>query len=506
VNIGSLFKRHATYRPNHLAVVFEDQRLTWRQFNSSINRTANAFSRMGIKKGDKVATILPNCLELLEVYWACGKIGAVVVPMSTLLMGPGLAGLLRDADAVMVVTNNSFADVMNDIRPDLAAIAPDRYLLVDHAGLDGFQDYHALKNAAGDHEPDGIVVRRGDPFNIMYSSGTTGMPKGIVHTHDIRAWYGSLFANSFRMTPECITMHAGAIVFNGAFVDLMPTVFLGGTYILLSQFDAEAYIETVYREKVTHVIMVPAQIIAVLNAPNFTPEKLASLEMIQTLGAPLHQEHKDRLTTLLPDRFYELYGLTEGFMTVLDKTDVGAKSASVGVPPPLLEMKILDPDNNEVPAGEVGEICGRGPHLMPGYYKRPDLTEQAIVDGWLHTGDLGYVDEDGFLYLVDRMKDMIISGGVNVYPRDIEEVVVQHPEVREAAVFGALHEKWGETPVAAVVLHQAGSVTADDIREWVNQRVAAKFQRLTDVLVMEDFPRNVAGKTLKREMRAEYGK
>jgi acyl-CoA synthetase (AMP-forming)/AMP-acid ligase II len=504
VNIGSLFERHAAYRPDHLAVVFKDQRLTWREFNCSINRTANAFLKLGIKKGDKVATVLPNCLELLEVYWASAKIGAVVVPMSTLLMGPGLAGLLKDADAVTVVTNESFADTMDSIREGLPAIGEDRYLLVDGDGRSGFQDYHALKRSVDDQEPSGIEVRRSDPFNIMYSSGTTGLPKGIIHTHDIRAWYATIFAATFRMTPECVTLHAGAIVFNGAFVDLMPTVFLGGTYILMTQFDAEQYIETIHREKVTHVIMVPAQIIAVLNAPNFSPQKLASLEMIQTLGAPLHQEHKDRLTSLLPNRFYELYGLTEGFMTILDKYDYAAKPASVGCPPPFLEMKILDPENREVAAGEVGEICGRGPHLTPGYYKRPDLTEKAIVDGWLHTGDLGYADEDGYLYLVDRMKDMIISGGVNVYPRDIEEVVVQHPEVREAAVFGAPHDKWGETPVAAVILHKAGSIEANQLKEWVNQRVAAKFQRLSDVVLMEDFPRNVAGKTLKREMRKAF--
>jgi len=398
MNIGSLFARHARYRPNHPAVVFKDQRLNWRDYNRSINRTANVFLEMGIRKGDKVATVLPNCLELLEVYWAAAKIGAVVVPMSTLLMGSGLAGLLRDADAVMVVTNDGFADTIDAVRRDLHLIAEDRYLLVDGPGRPGFRDYHALKAAAADSEPSGIEVRRSDPFNIMYSSGTTGLPKGIVHTHDIRAWYGTLFASIFRMTPECITLHAGAIVFNGAFVDLMPTVFLGGTYILMTHFDAEQYIETVHREKATHVIMVPSQIIAVLNAPNFSPEKLASLEMIQTLGAPLHLEHKERLNRLLPGRFYELYGLTEGFMTVLDKNDYAAKPASVGAPPPFLEMKILDPQNREVPVGEVGEICGRGPHLMPGYYKRPDLTEKAIVDGWLHTGDLGYVDEDGFLY------------------------------------------------------------------------------------------------------------
>jgi acyl-CoA synthetase (AMP-forming)/AMP-acid ligase II len=306
------------------------------------------------------------------------------------------------------------------------------------------------------------------------------------------------------MTPESITMHSGAIVFNGAFLDLMPSVFLGSSYILLPQFDAVSFIEVVEQEHVTHVVMVPSQIITLLGTPDFSVDRLKSLEMILSVGAPLHREHKDELNQRLPDRFYELYGLTEGFVTVLDKSDYLAKPDSVGAPPPFFEMKIADENGNEVPVGEVGEICGKGPILMPGYYKRPDLTAEAVKDGWLHSGDMGYVDEDGFLYLVDRKKDMVISGGVNVYPRDIEEIVVQHPAVQEAAVFGIPHEKWGETPLATVILQQAGGVTPGELKDWINERVSAKFQRVHDVVIKDDFPRNVAGKTLKRVMREEY--
>ncbi len=506
MNIGTIFSRHARYRPDHLAAVFEDRRLTWREYNREINRLANALLKMGIGKGDKVATILPNCMELLLAYWAVGKIGAVIVPLSTLLRAGALKTLLKNADTVMVITNAGFAEEIDAIKSELPAIDPDRYVLTDKQGVSGFRYYHDLTDAVDDTEPLGIEVVDRDPFNIMYSSGTTGLPKGIVHDHYVRAMYGICFASAYRMTPESITMHAGALVFNGAFVDLMPTVFTGATYILLTQFDPITYIETIEREKVTHVIMVPAQIVAMLNAPNFSPEALQSLEMILTLGAPLHMTHKKALTDALPDRFYELYGLTEGFMTILDKYDYPAKPKSVGVPPPLQEMKIIDVHGNEVPAGEVGEICGRGPLLMPGYYKRDDLTDQAVINGWLHTGDLGYVDEDGFLYLVDRKKDLIISGGVNVYPRDIEEVAVRNPAVCETAVFGAPHDKWGETPVAAVTLNPGAASDAETLKAWINDRVEAKFQRVSSVVIFDEFPRNVAGKVLKRNMRKAFWK
>lgn len=226
--------------------------------------------------------------------------------------------------------------------------------------------------------------------------------------------------------------------------------------------------------------------------------------MITSLGAPLLMEYKNKLKQLLPNRFYELYGLTEGFITCLDKNDALQKPRSVGVPLRFLEMKIVDTFGSEVASGEVGEICGRGPLLTPGYYDSPDLTKQTIVDGWLHTGDAGYTDDDGFLYLVDRIKDIIISGGINIYPKDIEEIIVEHPLVAEVAVFGVPHDKWGEVPIAAVTLFMNAELLETDLVSWINERVAAKFQRVLDCFIMANFPRNVAGKTLKRDIRDIY--
>jgi long-chain acyl-CoA synthetase len=510
--MGALPARHARYRPRHTAVVIAPRgpdereiRLDWREFNAYVNRCANALTSLGVARGDRVATVLANSLELVATYWACAKLGAVVVPLSPLLTAPGLASLVADSGPAVIIGSGDQLAMLDEVRGRPSNGVAPVWVLLD-AGPDdeaaGYRAFGLLLGEASDADPD-VRVDPGDLWTLMYTSGTTGAPKGIQHTHYIRAMYAAR-ASSWRMAPESVVLHSGSIVFNGAMTTMLPAFMLGATFVVERAFDPEAFIATVERERVTHTMLVPSQIIAVLNARRFDPARLTSLEMILSLGAPLHQEVKDRLNAVLPRRFYELYGLTEGFLTVLDRDDALRKSGSVGVPPAFYEMRIVGEDGGDLPPGAIGEIVGRGPITMPGYYNRPDETRQALRGGWLHTGDLGYVDDDGFLYLVDRKKDMIDSGGVKVYPKDIEEVAARHPAIREVAVFGIPHAKWGETPVAAVLLREGDCAGADELRDWINARVAAKYQRVDRVIVLDEFPRNVAGKTLKRELRAPF--
>ncbi len=504
MDLGTLLPRHARTRPDHTAVVFEDERLTYPAFNARVNRLANALLGLGLAKGDKIATILPNCLEQLDVYWAAAKTGLVAVPLSPLLQEAGIAALLADSDAKIVVSTSAFLPTLHRVRAKLPHIPASNWVIIDGAP-EGFTSYAAWTARTSDAEPPRSRVTRDDPYNIIYSSGTTGEPKGIVHSHAVRGGYGTMFALAFRMSPESVCLHPGSLVFNGAFLDMLPAMTLGATYIVHAAFDAEKVIAEIERSRVTHVILVPSQIIAILNSPAFSARKLESIEMIQSVGAPLHLEYKEKLNQHLPDRFHEIYGLTEGcIMTMLDRYDAVRKLGSVGPPLPFYELAILDEKGRELPTGEVGEICGRGPLLMSGYYKRPDLTEKLEINGWWRSGDVGYVDAENYLYLVDRKKDMIISGGVNVYPRDIEEVVTQHPQVAEVAVFGVPHPHWGETPVAAVLLRPGANIAHEDLKAWVNARVGAKYQRIDAVMVCKTFPRNAAGKTLKRTLQEEY--
>jgi long-chain acyl-CoA synthetase len=498
LELSGLIACHASYRPDRLAVVADGQRLDWRSFHARVARAANLLRSLGIRPGNRVATCAGNCLELLEAYWAVPAIGATLVPLSPLLMADGLSSLLRDCAPACLLASAELLPVLADVDPALGG----RRLLID-GEAPGYGNYAALA-ARQSEEFKPARANAADPYNIMYTSGTTGQPKGIVHSHFIRSMYCATMASALRVRPESRVLHTGAIVFNGAFVTMMPCFYLGGTYVLHRRFDPEATLAAIEAEAITHVMVVPAQLAALLDAPRFDPRRLSSLECVLSLGAPLLAKHRAAFEAVLPGRLYELYGLTEGMLTILDPESSAAHPGSVGRPPPFFGIRVLREDGSEAAPGEVGEIVGRGPILMDGYLGRPDLTAEAVRDGWMHSGDMGFLDADGYLHLVDRMKDMIDSGGVKVYPRDIEEVIARHPGVREVAVFGIPDDKWGEAPMAAVVARAGAAPDAAELRDWTNDRVAARYQRVARVVVMAELPRNAAGKVLKRELREPF--
>ena len=499
MDLAGLPAHHARYRPRRYAFGFGDVALDWAGVEAQISWLAGVLHARGVGHGDRVAAVLPNCPELLWLVWACARLGAVSVPLSPLLAAGGLASLLGDAEARQLLCCRQ---TLPAVEQAMASLATPPAVLVTDFGDGGARDLRAQRAADGACD---APSRPDDPFNIIYSSGTTGTPKGIVHSHRVRAHYATLFANAWRMTPESVVLHSGAIVFNGAFVTMMPAFLLGCRYLLAAAFDAGETLARIERERVTHTMMVPTQIAALLDHPEFDPARLASLEMLLSLGAPLPRTHKERLLDCLPGRLYELYGLTEGFVTILDRDEVSRKPASVGVPPPFYRIRIAREDGSEAATGEVGEICGRGPIMMSGYHRRPELTERTIRDGWLISGDLGYLDEDGFLHLVDRKKDMIVSGGIKVYPSDIEAVVLAHPDVLEAVVIGVPHRRWGEAPFAVVRLRSGRALDGGALKEWVDGRVAARYQRLHGLAIVDDLPRNVAGKVLRRALRQRFG-
>jgi long-chain acyl-CoA synthetase len=501
--LGTMLRRNAKHYPDKVAIVFEDSRVTYGDLNRRVNQTAHSLLQLGVGMGDKVALLLSNSMEMFELFWATAKIGAVVVPLNPMVQGKDLIRLLRDCEAKVLVVAHDYITAIEPIKDELS-IEPEQFLLVSELPVSGYTSYQELTNQASSEEP-AIVVDESAPYNIMYSSGTTGLPKGIVHTHKTRAMTGLSAGMGFGISFDSVILCAGSLVFNGSLAYMFPAMCAAATYVLLPKFSAAKATEAIRMEKVTHTVMVPTQIIQILDSKEARQDDLATLRVLLSLGSPLPVERKKEFIAKYPGVLYELYGTTEGFSTVLRPEDMLRKMGSVGCPSQFNEYMIMDEDGNKLALGEIGEIVGTGPTLMTGYYNNPEATEKAFYQGsWVKTGDLGYMDEEGFLYLVDRKKDMIISGGVNVYPKDIEEVLAEHPSVSESAVFAVPHEKWGEVPCAHITLKEGSESSEDALLQWVNERVSAKYQRLHGLKVVAEFPRSAAGKILKRTIREAY--
>jgi acyl-CoA synthetase (AMP-forming)/AMP-acid ligase II len=372
---------------------------------------------------------------------------------------------------------------------------------------DGWRPYEELLSAASEAEP-GILLAYDDDFSIMYSSGTTGSPKGIVHTHFARQQFVLQVALSFRINCATVTIATTPLYSNGTWTTWLTTLFAGGTVVIMPKFDPREFLGLVQREGGTHAFMVPTQYVVTMAVPDFASYDLSPLKVLISMGSPLLQDTKLQILQRFPCDFIELWGLTEGPGTFLPPEMVKEKIDSVGVPLAGTDLRIIDNDGGELPPGAIGEIVGYCSTMMRGYHRQPEKTAEVIWRDergrfYIRTGDVGRMDTDGYLYILDRKKDMIISGGQNVFPIDIEAVLSRHPDVREAAVIGVPHAKWGETPLALVVRQPQSTVTADELRAWANPQLAT-YQRLSAVEFRETLPRNQLGKLLKRELREPY--
>jgi acyl-CoA synthetase (AMP-forming)/AMP-acid ligase II len=493
-----------------IAVVCEDERLTWREFDEQTNRFARVLRDRGLGKGDKVALFMSASLEAFLAFWGSAKAGCVTVPLNVMLDGDSLVRLASDSDAVAMVANAATEPELDRIRDQLPGIKPSNWLTFGSARA-GWDSVPGLM-AAASPEPCGVKIKPEDIITILYTSGTTGHPKGIEHTHVSRMMYPYGFAMGLKLDRYSVSILGTPPYASGTWITMMPTMYRGGTVVILKKFSAEAFLAAVERERGTHAFLVPTQWIAILQHPEAGNFTLESLRCIVTSGQPIAEKTYDGLTALFPNAgIHEVYGFSEGFATLRIPEDAArGKRTSVGKPIMLEDIRIIGESGDELPPGETGEIVAHSIGMMTGYYKNPELTRQATwiaPDGrsFMRTGDLGYLDKDGFLYVAGRLKDMIKSGGINIFAVDIEQVFMSHPDVSEAAAVAVPHPKWGETPVVAVIPRPGAAVDADELLAWANQRLA-KYQRASRVLIRSELPRAVYGKVAKAELSAELRK
>ena len=493
--------------PDKAAIIDEQRTVSWRELDRASNAVANGLRALGVRGGDPVAILLENCAEYVEMLYGLWKAGAVAVPLNLAVNDSGLVGMLRDAGARALFCSPAQRARLDARLGEVDSLLPGA--IIEHGGAGSYRRWR-------DEQADGaptVTIGDDDPINIIYSSGTTALPKGIKHVHRRRLQSIYELALGHRYHYGAVAICPIGLYSNVAWSPLLCSLVVGGTCIVRRGFDPQAWIEDVRRYGVSHTMMVPIMFQRVLEAPNFTPAAVRSLQAVISGGAPLFENLKRRVMENFGCAVIELYGLTEGFMTMLQPEEAEGRLASVGKPVRGNDYLLLDDDGREQPWGGTGEICVRSVHWMLEYHNRPDATREAMyvdADGrqWLRTGDVGRTDADGYLYIVDRKKDMILSGGQNVYPADIEAVLSTHPLVAEAAVIGIPDERWGETPVAIVVPRRTPASPTDAeiaslVRDWTNGRVG-KRQRVKDIRLVESMPRNPNGKVLKRELRNEY--
>lgn len=507
MNFSLVPATHARFRAQRTAFVFGERRVSWAEFDRRVNRVARALIEAGLRPGDRVSLLALNSIETVEMMYGVLRAAGVLVPLSALLTPELIASQIEDSESKFLFAASPLEGLVRPIEDRLAALGPGRLVAHGFVGeaWTGYDDFIA---SASDEEVF-VDVADHDEAVVIYSSGTTGVPKGIVHTFFGRSMLAVGAAAEFRIDSTAVTIIATPLFTNATWLMLLGTVNVGGVTVLLPMFNPSLFLETVAEQQCTHVFLVPTQFHTILEDPAFDSAKLASLKIMISIGSTLPVPLKRRILENMGPGLMELYGITEGLGTTLKPEEIMSKTGSVGTPIPGTDIRIIDDDGRELPFGEIGEIVGRSAGMMAGYHNRPEATAEILwYDDrgrvYLRSGDVGRFDEDGFLYILDRKKDMIVSGGVNVFATDIEEVIIDHPAVFETTVIAVPHEKWGETPLALVRLRSGAEVTEDELMDWINRRVA-KHQKVRRLQFQDEpFPRNALGKVLKRQLREPY--
>ncbi len=509
MNLGQLLKVNAVKFPNTIALMDANRRFTYPQTNKRVNQLAHSLMSLGLSKGDKVAALLENSIEIIEIYLATAKTGLVIVPINFRLVSGEVEYIVDNSDAKAFIVHDQFVSTVEPIKARLTNITPDNYFVVG-SEHDGYREYETFIQTASDAEPTANVDPE-DTWILIYTSGTTGKPKGVIRSHASHIAFYLINAVDFGFTEHDICMNVMPLChINSTFFTFTFTYIGASVYIHPAQsFMPEEILQIIAKDKVSFISLIPTHYNLILNAPaDVKKYDVSSIRKLLCSSAPVRKDMKMAIMDFFPGvELYEGYGSTEaGIVTVLKPEDQMRKLGSIGFESLGTDfIKLLDDEGREVGEGQIGEIYSRGPMLFDEYYKLPDKTAEAFHGEWFSAGDMGKRDEDGFYQIVDRKDNMIITGGENVYPSEVEEVIGSHPDVFDVAVIAVSDAKWGERVVAIVI--PKGDIDETTIKTYCQDKLAG-FKRPKQVFFIkeDEMPRTPTGKILHRFLRERFSK